>query len=147
MATPDVMTTPHLPGYSINLPRQEVRTTFTSPGRCLGFALAVDSGGNVFVTGGNGGAPVVYKFTPGGVRSTFASVAGSLAIDSADNLFVADWGSGNILKFTPSGARTTFAARPVGAMAFGPPFRGCSNRILRTTCFTMRTRTKLPFGI
>ena len=49
-----------------------------------------------------GDPPVrVYKFTPAGVRSTFASVAGGLAIDSADNLFVADGASGNILKFTP----------------------------------------------
>ena len=114
-----------------------VRTTFAS-GLATPFALAFDSGGNLFVADIGGDAydwppywdAAVYKFTPSGVRSTVASennyvppfsvIPTGLAIDSADNLFVADWGSGNILKFTPSGARTTFAARSVGAMAFQP---------------------------
>ena len=61
-------------------------------------------------------AGAVYKFTPTGLRSTVASktissvIPGGLAIDSADNLFVADGVSGSILKFTPSGVRTTFAS-------------------------------------
>ena len=60
----------------------------------------------------------IYKFTPNGVRSTFASGLKSpfaLAFDSAGNLFVADAGDGNagsgaIYKFTPAGVRTTFAS-------------------------------------
>ena len=100
-----------------------VRTTFAS-GLASPFALAFDSMGNLF-----GGwwhcnqlcffvGAAVYKFTPSGLRSTVASQndkvpvsPGGLAIDSADNLFVADLViPGSILKFTPSGVRTTFAS-------------------------------------
>ena len=60
----------------------------------------------------------VYKFTPGGVRTTFASgLTGpwSLAFDNAGNLFVADGGDIDALgaalyKFTPSGVRSTVAS-------------------------------------
>lgn len=109
-----------------------VRTTFASD-LYFPFALAFDSPGNLFVAdGGYDGydfpvlGAAVYKFTPSGLRSTVASeidqsvIPAGLAIDSADNLFVANSDSGNILKFTPSGVRTTFAARRVGAMAFQP---------------------------
>ena len=106
-----------------------MRTTFAS-GLFYPFALAFDSRGNLFVADGGfdydqifGAA--VYKFTPSGLRSTVASendqvpvIPNGLAIDSADNLFVANGVSGNILKFTPSGVRTTFASRIVAAMAF-----------------------------
>jgi sugar lactone lactonase YvrE len=119
-----------------------VQTTFAS-GLQYPFALAFDSRGNLFVADGGfvydtifGAA--VYKFTPSGRRSTVASenhkrhrhnrhrhrqvrvIPKGLAIDNADNLFVADEVSGNILKFTPGGVRTTFAAGRVGAMAFQP---------------------------
>lgn len=71
--------------------------------------LVFDSSGNLFVADAGSGA--IYKFTPDGVRSIFArGLAGAavgLAIDSADNLFVAD---GDIYKFTPDGVRTTFAS-------------------------------------
>ena len=91
-----------------------VRTTFAS-GLNYPFALAFDSRGNLFVAdGGYDGydfpvlGAAVYKFTPSGLRSTVASendqvsvIPYGLAIDSADNLFVADQVSGNILKFTP----------------------------------------------
>ena len=46
-------------------------------------------------------------------RSTFASgLYGpyGLAFNSAGNLFVADYGSGNIYEFTPGGVRSTFAS-------------------------------------
>src|ERR1700739_1298713 len=46
----------------------------------------------------------IYKFTPGGTQSTFASgldQPDGVAFDSAGNLFVADHFSGNIYKFTP----------------------------------------------
>ena len=81
-----------------------VRTTFAS-GLASPFALAFDSMGNLFVA--DGGTAIdydifvgaaVYKFTPSGLRSTVASEndkvpvsPGGLAIDSADNLFVADF--------------------------------------------------------
>ncbi len=112
-----------------------VRTTFAS-GLNYPFALAFDSRGNLFVAdGGYDGfdfpvlGAAVYKFTPSGLRSTVASendqvsvIPYGLAIDSADNLFVADQVSGNILKFTPGGVRSVFA--PGGdeyGLAFGKP--------------------------
>src|SRR5919204_335708 len=104
-----------------------VRSIFAS-GLTTPFALAFDSGGNLFVA--DGGDPwdyppvdgAVYKFTPTGLRSIFASgltYPNGLAIDSADNLFVAEsrWEQltlvGSILKITPNGVRTTFTSRIV----------------------------------
>ena len=129
-----------------------VRTTFAS-GLFYPFALAFDSRGNLFVADGGfafdliSGA-AVYKFTPSGLRSTVVSendqvrvIPVSLAIDSADNLFVVDGVSGSILKFTPSGMRTTFASRFVTvlrvlrdycshgfpAKSYGFPAKRCGN--------------------
>src|SRR5438874_2200457 len=99
-----------------------VRSIFAS-GLTSPFALAFDSGGNLFVADGgneNAGSGAVYKFTPAGVRTTFAlglSNPAGLAFDSAGNLFVAEFGeinggpgTGRIYKFTPNGVRTTFAS-------------------------------------
>ena len=104
-----------------------LRTTFASG---LTAALgAVDSAGNLFVTtadfcdsclfgelGVINGSGKIYKLTPNGVRTTFASGLDdptALAFDSAGNLFVANLSfnlSGTIYKFTPAGGRTTFAS-------------------------------------
>ena len=99
-----------------------VRSVFAS-GLTSPFAMAFDSGGNLFVADGgdeNAGSGAVYKFTPAGVRTTFAlglSNPAGLAFDSAGNLFVAEFGeinggpgTGRIYKFTPNGVRTTFAS-------------------------------------
>jgi hypothetical protein len=120
-----------------------VRTTFASGSGLLqgglliwSTRLACDSAGNLFVSvygdgvkgGGIGGpGPVVYKFTPAGVRSTFASGLNApldLVFDSEGNLFVADDTvtdssetkvfPGAIYKFTPHGNRSTLASLPVG---------------------------------
>ena len=112
-----------------------LRTTFASG---LGGAWAVDSAGNLFVTtadfcdsclfgdpGVINGSGKIYKLTPNGVRTTFASGLDdptALAFDSAGNLFVANVSfnlSGTIYKFTPAGGRTTFASglEHPGAMA------------------------------
>src|SRR6266513_2960989 len=87
------------------------RTTFAS-GLTLTNpeAMAFDNAGNLFVSAsyGTSGTGAIYKITSGGVGSTFAigvSPFAPMSCDSADNLFVADWYSSNILKFTPSGAR------------------------------------------
>jgi hypothetical protein len=104
----------------------------------------------------------VYKFTPIGLRSIFASgltYPNGLAIDSADNLFVADvhWEqqtlAGSILKITPSGVRTTFASRIVAAMAFQRNLAPNLRRMILTATaiqiisFTTRARTRRLCGI
>src|SRR6266487_4642749 len=74
-----------------------VRSVFAS-GLTSPFAMAFDSGGNLFVADGgneNAGSGAVYKFTPTGLRTTFASGLThpfALAFDSGGNLFVADGG-------------------------------------------------------
>ena len=67
------------------------------------------SPGDLYASDGSGN---IYKFTPGGTQSTFASGLNQpfgLAFDSAGNLFEADQFSDNIYEFTPGGTRSTFA--------------------------------------
>src|SRR5438874_1475108 len=55
----------------------------------------------------------IFKFTPAGTTSTFASgLSGpfGLAFDGSGNLFEADYNSGTIFKFTPAGTKSTFAS-------------------------------------
>jgi sugar lactone lactonase YvrE len=55
----------------------------------------------------------IYKFTPNGTRSSFASGLDGpegLAFDTAGNLFVSATGTGIIYKYAPGGTRTTFAS-------------------------------------
>ena len=74
--------------------------------------LAFDSNGNLYVsTESNGLEPdLILKFTPVGVKSTFATGLNyprGLAFDSSGNLFVAEVPvatTGNILEFTSAGA-------------------------------------------
>ena len=68
-----------------------------------------------------------YKFTPGGVKSVFASGLGinnldGLAFDSAGNLFASKDGAGHIFEFTPGGVQSTFttALTYPGNLAFSP---------------------------
>jgi sugar lactone lactonase YvrE len=54
----------------------------------------------------------IYRFTPGGARSTFASGLNSpsgLAFDSHGTLFASEFGTGNIYRYDTNGTRTTFA--------------------------------------
>jgi sugar lactone lactonase YvrE len=72
---------------------------------------------------GKGGEAAVYKITPNGVRTTFASglsYPASIAVDRAGNLFVTDYDRGIIYEYKPIGKRAVFASglnHPVG-MAF-----------------------------
>lgn len=88
------------------------KSTFAS-GLNTPIGFTFDSEGDVFV--GDYYTGNIYKLTPAGVQSTFASgvVPDNLAVDSANNLYVADSdpagdGSGNIYEYTPTGVRSTF---------------------------------------
>ena len=126
---------------------------------CLGAVILTCSSApaqNLFVSDGYSNSGNIYKFTPDGVQSTFASGLsglGGLAFDSAGNLFVSDstaglGGSinGTIYKFTPDGVRTTFALglsfpRALAFNRAGDLFvvDGGSNRILKFTPDGVRT--------
>src|SRR5438105_364073 len=100
---------------------------------CLGAVVLICSSApaqNLFVADGYSNTGNIYKFTPDGVLTTFASGSGSLACDSTGNVFVSDYGNGvmpksgigngAIYKFTPAGVRSTFASGLNGptALAF-----------------------------
>jgi sugar lactone lactonase YvrE len=87
--------------------------------------VALDSSGNLYV--GENGNGTIRKVTPGGSVTTLAGLAGSygstngtgsaarfngpngLAVDSAGNVYVADYGNHTIRKVTPGGSVTTLA--------------------------------------
>jgi sugar lactone lactonase YvrE len=59
------------------------------------------------------GSGSVFKFTPAGIKSTFANELGNpagVAFDSRGNLFVSDNLHGLIIKITPAGVKSTFAS-------------------------------------
>src|SRR5207248_1095944 len=68
--------------------------------------LAFDAAGNLFERGKDS----IFKFTPDGKKSTFATGfnPSGMAFDDKGNLFVADQ-EHSIFKFTPDGTRSTFA--------------------------------------
>ena len=70
--------------------------------------MAFDGAGNLFVGTGNGS---IFKLTPDGKRSTFASglQPEHLAFDRLGNLFVSDRNNQSILELTPDGKKSTFA--------------------------------------
>ena len=105
--------------------------------------LAIDSRGNVFVV--DGARATISRIAPNGTIEVFAGTADSrgtadgtgpaarfngprgLAIDSADNLYVADSGNHTVRKITPSGVVTTIAGMP-GQPGFVPgPLPGLLN--------------------
>src|SRR5476649_1428882 len=83
-------------------PNGAVSTFASGLGGPLG--MAFDNEGNLFVAyeGGTGGPSGIWKFTPHGLKSIFASGLDpyALALDSAGNIFVTDSVAGAIYKFT-----------------------------------------------
>jgi hypothetical protein len=75
----------------------------------LGWQEARGAAGDLYV--GGDGDNVVYKFTPNGTRSTFATgvFADWVVLDAQKNLFVSDTQNKLIAKITPDGTVTTFA--------------------------------------
>jgi sugar lactone lactonase YvrE len=75
----------------------------------LGWQEARAAAGDLYV--GGDGDNVVYKFTPNGTRSTFATgvFADWVALDAQKNLFVSDTHNKLIAKITPDGTVTVFA--------------------------------------
>src|SRR5215468_6077008 len=79
--------------------------------------VTVAAPGDLFVAQFDGS---IFKFTPNGTKTTFASGLGNpegLVFDSAGNLFEADFGTDTIFKFTLDGTKTSFASglsAPVG---------------------------------
>lgn len=92
--------------------------------------MAIDSSGNIYYTGfgspGYTDLHTIRKVTPSGVFSTFAGTAAAgnsngagtsasfnapkgIAIDSTDNIYIADVGNFVVKKITPSGVVSTFA--------------------------------------
>jgi sugar lactone lactonase YvrE len=72
--------------------------------------LAFDASGNLFAV--DGSQHSIFKFTPDGTRSTFATGfknADNLSFDSKGDLFASDFGQKSIFKFTPDGEKSTFA--------------------------------------
>ena len=72
---------------------------------------------------GDAGSGIIYKFTPAGTKSMFASGINNpagLAFDASGNLFVAELNTGTIYKFTRTGTKTTFASglNGPGGLAF-----------------------------
>jgi sugar lactone lactonase YvrE len=74
------------------------------------YGLAFNSAGDLFESDQFSGN--IYKYTPGGVQSIFASGLNpaGLAFNSAGDLFESDFHSGNIYEFTPGGVRSIFAS-------------------------------------
>jgi hypothetical protein len=77
--------------------------------------MVFDAAGNLYVADWGDGASIpakIWKVTPAGVKSVFASLASptGLVIDGSGNLLVSQWGVHNVAKVTPAGVVSTYVA-------------------------------------
>lgn len=123
--------------------------------------LAFDTSGNLYEADFSSGT--IFKFTPAGVKSSFATIktagvsAGPrhLAIDQSGNLFVAVSVTQQILKFTAAGTGSVFAstgngpgeqtANP-GGLAFEPLASSLSDLVNISTRALVQTGDKVLIG-
>lgn len=158
------------PGVSGSADGLGTNALFNAP-----LAVAVDAAGNVFVsdTGNN----TIREITPAGMVTTLAGslgVSGSadgtnagaqffqpagIAVDAADNVFVADSANNTIRKITPAGVVTTFAGCAAaagnadgtgGAARFNHPFgigMDSAGNLFVTDLFNHTIREITPGGI
>ena len=80
--------------------------------------LAFDGAGNLYV--GDYDASTIYRYSPNGDRTTFATVGlhqpTGLAIDGDGNVYAANLWGNNVTKYTPDGSESVFVnvAQPTG---------------------------------
>jgi hypothetical protein len=89
-------------------------------------AMAVDSSDNLYW---HNGGTIIYKRTPNGVTTTYASnallgsLAGNMAFDSSGNLFACRFGQAAVVKITTAGVVTTFSSGGLlGVVAGANPY-------------------------
>src|SRR5205085_6238049 len=134
--------------YNAMTPGQKLvsfRSIFIAIAACLVSSRAYSAPGDLYVAQASGG--YVYKFTPTGEKSTFASGIYqpiALAFDRAGNLFVGNSGAGGcvpevncppkpatIIKITPDGTQSIFATLN-NPNLLGLAFDGAGNLFVST---------------
>ncbi len=92
-----------------------------------GQGLAIGNDGSVYLFAGDFGTnQKIVKYTPGGVRSIFATESQGfrgihyIALDSTGSLYVAYGGTTTIMKYTPGGVGSVFANAGGGFIGTAP---------------------------
>jgi hypothetical protein len=99
-------------------------TTFGTGAGNTNLGIGFDTSGDLFVDSRDSYA--IYKYTPQGVQSTFATAPSSnllygLAVNTAGDVFTGNDTTGTILEYTPAGVSSTFATgTDVTSLAFDP---------------------------
>ncbi len=110
--------------------------------------MAFDPSGNLYALGWYP-SNVLYKITPSGSVSTFATPPGNgadwgMACDTAGNVYVADnsANAGTIIKYSPNGAPSTFATGLGGGVELGSMVFDGSGNLFVSKAFTSGSPTQ-----